>query len=56
VSESGSATVLSGKGKVGIFEEEVGEEDKFRHEDGEGEFLAFPRARRRWVRALRMGL
>jgi hypothetical protein len=37
----GSATVLRGKGKIGIFQEEVGEDDKFAHKDGEGEFFGF---------------
>ena len=37
----GSATVLSCKDKVGIFQEEVSEDDKFAHEGGEGEFFGF---------------
>jgi hypothetical protein len=36
-----SATVLRGKGKVGVFQEEVSEDDQFAHEDGEGEFFGF---------------
>jgi|ERR1035437_5698586 hypothetical protein len=38
---NGSATVLRGKGKVGVFQEEVSEDDQFAHEDGEGEFFGF---------------
>jgi hypothetical protein len=37
----GSATVLARKGKVGIFEEVVGEDDELAHEHGEGEFFGF---------------
>jgi len=37
----GSATVLRGNGKVGVFQEEVGEDDQFAHKDGEGEFFGF---------------
>jgi hypothetical protein len=37
----GSATVLSGKGKVGIFQEVVGKDDEFAHEDSEGKFFGF---------------
>src|ERR1035437_703026 len=37
----GSATVLRGNGKVGVFQEEVGEDDQFAHEEGEGEFFGF---------------
>jgi hypothetical protein len=37
----GSATVLRGKGKVGVFQEEVSEDDQFAPEDGEGEFFGF---------------
>ena len=39
--EKGSATVLRSKGKVGVLEEAVGEENEFAHEDGEGEFFGF---------------
>src|ERR1035437_4699446 len=35
------ATVLRGKGKVGVFQEEVSEDDQFAPEDGEGEFFGF---------------
>jgi hypothetical protein len=35
------ATVLRGKGKVGVFQEEVSEDDQFAHEDGAGEFFGF---------------
>lgn len=37
--KKGSATDLSRKGKLRIFQEAVGEDDEFAHEDGEGEFL-----------------
>ena len=37
----GSATVLRGNGKVGVFQEAVSEDDQFAHEDGEGEFFGF---------------
>jgi hypothetical protein len=37
----GSATVLSCKGKVRFFQEEVGEDDEFTHKNGEGEFFCF---------------
>jgi len=37
----GSATVLRGKGKIGIFQEAVGEADQFAPKDGEGEFFGF---------------
>jgi hypothetical protein len=37
----GSATVLDGKGKVGIFQEVIGEDDELSHEGGEGEFFRF---------------
>ena len=39
----GSATVLGNEGKVGIFEEVIGEDDELSHEGGEGEFLGLAR-------------
>ncbi len=53
---NGSATVLGNKGKFGIFEEVIGEDDEFAHKDCESEFLGLARGEKALIEGAKDGI